>query len=162
MPKRRESPSYRFYALYDKVYREDVLDLPGALPRPMAGRPGWTARRFEDIEEYGVERWLEELAEELRKKTYRPQACDGCGSRSRTGETAAGHPDDQGPGGADGGGARAGGRSSRRTCNRSNMPIDRDAARLTRCAVHRLLNTGYREVVDADLSGISTAFRIRN
>ncbi len=69
MPKRRKTPSYRFYALYDKLYREDVLRscLP-VLPCERTVRRGWMARRFEDIEAYGVERWLGELAKELKEK----------------------------------------------------------------------------------------------
>jgi retron-type reverse transcriptase len=60
-------------ALYDKVYREDVLFHAWRLAKANAGSAGVDGQTFSDIEDYGVERWLGELAEDLRKKTYRPQ-----------------------------------------------------------------------------------------
>jgi RNA-directed DNA polymerase len=71
--KAKGSPTYRFYALYDKVYRIDVLGHALARCRENRGAPGVDGQTFADIEKYGEERWLGELAEELRKKTYRPQ-----------------------------------------------------------------------------------------
>ena len=68
MPKRRESPSYRFYALYDKVYRTDVLEWAYVRCRANDGAPGVDGQTFEDIEAYGLERWLDELATELRSE----------------------------------------------------------------------------------------------
>jgi group II intron reverse transcriptase/maturase len=72
--KAKKAPTYRFYALYDKVYRADVLSHAYQCCRQKAGAPGVDGQTFEDIEAYGVSKWLGELAEELRKKTYRPQA----------------------------------------------------------------------------------------
>jgi group II intron reverse transcriptase/maturase len=72
--KAKESPDFRFYALYDKVYRADVLEFAYRRCRQKGGAPGVDGERFADIEAHGVERWLGELTEELRKKTYRPQA----------------------------------------------------------------------------------------
>src|SRR3990172_8948913 len=72
--KAKESPRYRFYALYDKVYRADVLEFAYRRCRHQGGAPGVDGERFEDIEAYGAERWLGELTEELRKKNYRHQA----------------------------------------------------------------------------------------
>ena len=71
--KAKESPDRRFHALYDKVYRRDVLALAYACCKANGGAAGVDDQSFEDIEEYGVERWLDELAEELRSRTYRPR-----------------------------------------------------------------------------------------
>ena len=72
--KAKASPSYRFYALYDKVYRKDVLALAYERCRANKGAAGVDGQSFDDIEEYGRERWLGELAEELRTEAYRPEA----------------------------------------------------------------------------------------
>ena len=55
-------PSYRFYALYDKLYREDILHAAYAQCRSNRGAPGVDGQEFADIEAYGVQRWLGELA----------------------------------------------------------------------------------------------------
>ncbi len=70
--KAKESPSFRFYALYDKVYRKDVLTHAYECCRANGGAAGGDGQRFEDIEAYGVERWLGELAQELKSRTYQP------------------------------------------------------------------------------------------
>jgi hypothetical protein len=72
--KAKSAPTYRFYALYDKVYRADVLLHAYECCRLNGGTAGVDGQTFADIEAYGVGQWLGELAEELRKKTYRPQA----------------------------------------------------------------------------------------
>jgi len=72
--KAKKAPNYRFYALYDKVYRLDVLWHAYQGCRANGGTAGVDGQTFEDIEAYGLMKWLGELAEELRKKTYRPQA----------------------------------------------------------------------------------------
>jgi RNA-directed DNA polymerase len=72
--KRREA-DYRFYALYDKVYREDILALlTQAGSQSTAGHREWTARISWTSKSFGVERWLGELAQALKEKTYRTQA----------------------------------------------------------------------------------------
>ena len=72
--KAKSAPSYRFYALYDKLYRADVLDYAFRCCQRNDGTAGVDGQTFFDITSYGIKRWLDELAEELRKKTYRPQA----------------------------------------------------------------------------------------
>lgn len=72
--KAKESPGYRFYALYDKVYRRDVLSHAYERCRRNGGAPGVDGETFDDIEAYGRERWLDERVQELRDKTYRPDA----------------------------------------------------------------------------------------
>jgi RNA-directed DNA polymerase len=72
--KAKASPDYRFYLLYDKLYRADILAHAYECCRHNDGAPGVDRQTFADIEAYGKTRWLGELAEELRKKTYQPQA----------------------------------------------------------------------------------------
>jgi group II intron reverse transcriptase/maturase len=72
--KAKDSPDFRFYSLYDKVYRKDVLHTAYQQCRANDGAAGVDHQTFERIEKYGVEAWLGELAEELRTKQYRPQA----------------------------------------------------------------------------------------
>ena len=72
--KAKGEPGFRFYSLYDKLYRRDVLEHAYACCRANQGAAGVDGERFEDIEAYGVERWLGELTDTLRKKTYQPQA----------------------------------------------------------------------------------------
>jgi RNA-directed DNA polymerase len=70
----KEAPSFRFYALYDKMYRADVLAHAYERCRANGGAKGVDGQRFEDIEAYGGQRWLGELAQALREKRYQAQA----------------------------------------------------------------------------------------
>src|SRR6201986_2753356 len=70
--KRRQNPATRFYALYDKISREDILAHAYAQCRSNKGAPGVDRQDFEAVEAYGVERRLGELALALRQETYRP------------------------------------------------------------------------------------------
>jgi len=151
--KAKESPSFRFYALYDKAYREDVLAFAYQCCKANGGAAGVDGQTFEDIEAYGVERWLDELAQELKSRTYQPLPVrrvyipkpDGKqrplgvpAIRDRTVETAAVlvlepifEPDLQ---------------PEQYAYRRDRSALD--AVR----RVHKLINTGHGEIVDADLS----------
>lgn len=152
--KAKGSPEYRFYALYDKVYREDILQFAYRRCAAQGGAAGVDGESFTDIEAYGLERWLGERAEELRSKEYRPDAVRrvhipkpngesrplGIPTiRDRVVQTAAAlilEPIFEADLPSEQYGYRPG---------RSGL----DAVR----RVHSLLNTGHTEVVDADLSG---------
>jgi hypothetical protein len=58
--KAKGSPNFRFYALYDKVYREDVMAFAYECCKANRGAAGVDGQTFEDIEEYGVKKWLDE------------------------------------------------------------------------------------------------------
>ena len=70
--KAKAEAGYRFYALYDKISREDVLARAYAQCRSNKGAPGIDGQDFADVDAYGVERWLGELALALKHETYRP------------------------------------------------------------------------------------------
>ncbi len=67
--KAKAAPNYRFYLLYDKLYRPDVLTHAYERCRANHGKAGVDGQTFADIKEYGEGRWLEELAKELQDKT---------------------------------------------------------------------------------------------
>ncbi len=72
--KAKGNPSYRFYALYDKLCRADVLAEAWRRCLANGGVAGVDGVSFEKIEAYGVSRWIGELAQELRERSYRPAA----------------------------------------------------------------------------------------
>jgi len=71
--KAKQEPAYRFYLLYDKVCRADILAHAYALAKQNGGAPGVDGVTFEDIEAAGLEPWLAAVGEALRTETYRPQ-----------------------------------------------------------------------------------------
>ena len=71
--KAKAEPAFRFYALWDNIYRKDVLQDAYRRCRSNAGAPGVDRETFERIDDRGQERWLETLQQELRTKQYRPQ-----------------------------------------------------------------------------------------
>jgi len=70
--KAKAEPAFRFYLLYDKIHREDILRHAYALARENAGAPGVDDVTFAAIEASGLEGWLAGLHEDLVLKTYRP------------------------------------------------------------------------------------------
>ena len=70
--KAKSESGYRFYALYDKIHRQDILAHAYAQCRSNKGAPGVDRQDFADVEAYGVRRWLDELALALIEESYRP------------------------------------------------------------------------------------------
>src|SRR5438552_18108765 len=71
--KAKESPNFRFHALYDKVYRKDVLVYAYERCQANGGAAGVDNQTFENIEAHSRERWLDELTQEMKSRTYQPQ-----------------------------------------------------------------------------------------
>jgi RNA-directed DNA polymerase len=152
--KAKEEPEFRFYALYDKIYRMDVLEYAYACCRANKGASGVDGLTFEGVEAYGPERWLGELAQQLREETYRPDAVRRVYIPKPNGKLRPlGIP-----------------RLAERVCQtaamlilepifEADMPQEQHAYRQNRNAqsavreVRGLLASGHKDVVDADLSG---------
>ena len=71
--KAKTEPSFRFYSLWDKLYRADILREAYRRCRLHRGAAGVDGETFERVDAYGVERWLGNLQQELKAKTYQPQ-----------------------------------------------------------------------------------------
>lgn len=71
--KAKQEPARRFHFLYDKVWREDILAYAYACCRANGGAPGVDGETFARIEADGVERWLDAVREEVRTERYKPQ-----------------------------------------------------------------------------------------
>jgi group II intron reverse transcriptase/maturase len=154
--KAKGSPRYRFYALYDKVYREDILTFAYLCCKANGGAAGVDCQDFADIESYGVLRWLGELAEELRNRTYRPEAV------RRVLIPKPGQPGRTRPLGIPTAKDRVVQTAALLVLEpifEADLQPEQYAYRPGRSAldavrhVHSLLNTGHTEVIDADLSG---------
>jgi RNA-directed DNA polymerase len=72
--KAKAEPDFRFFLLYDKVWREDILDHAYQVARSNAGAPGVDGVSFADIDLAGAEEWLSGIRKSLRERTYRPDA----------------------------------------------------------------------------------------
>jgi RNA-directed DNA polymerase len=81
--KAKGAPNYRFYLLYDKLYREDVLTYAYQRCKANKGAPGIDGQEFVDIEAYGEERWLGERRTHSAGRRIEPRRFDGCGFRKR-------------------------------------------------------------------------------
>jgi group II intron reverse transcriptase/maturase len=151
--KAKESPDFRFYALYDKVYRKDVLAFAYERCKANGGAAGVDGQTFEDIEAYGRERWLDELAQELKSRSYQPLPVRRVYIPKPDGK--------QRPLGVPAIRDRAVEMAAVLVLEpifESDLQPEQYAYRRDRSAldavqhVHKLINTGHGEIVDADLS----------
>ena len=72
--KAKQESGYKFYILYDKLFQKFILEEAYKRTRANGGSAGIDKQTFADVEGYGREKFLAELGEELRKRTYKPQA----------------------------------------------------------------------------------------
>lgn len=72
--KAKNEPAFRFYQLYDKLYRADILAFAYALSKSNKGAPGVDGVSFAMVESEGLEKWLASLQQELRSRSYQPKA----------------------------------------------------------------------------------------
>ena len=72
--KAKAEAGFRFYTLYGKIFREDILAHAYACCRANKGAPGVDRQEFTEVEAHGVKRWLGELAQALKEETYRPES----------------------------------------------------------------------------------------
>ena len=72
--KAKQERDYKFYVLYDKMFIPFMLQEGYKKVKANGGSPGIDGQDFKDIEEYGLEKFLSELGEDLRKRSYKPQA----------------------------------------------------------------------------------------
>src|SRR6201981_1790095 len=151
--KARKSTNFRFYALYDKVYRKDVLAFASDCCKANGGAAGVDGQTFEDIETYGRERWLDELAQELKNRTYQPLPVRRVYIPKPDGK--------QRPLGVPAIRDRAAEMAAVLVLEpifEADLQPEQYAYRKDRSAldairhVHKLINTGHGEIVDADLS----------
>ena len=152
--KAKGSPRFRFYALYDKVYREDVLAFAYECCKANGGAAGVDGQTFEDIEEYGLKRWLDELTQQLKSRTYQPQPVRRVWIPKPDGK--------QRPLGVPAIKDRVAQMATVLVLGpifEADLQPEQYAYRPDRSAldavkhVHQLLNTGHEQIVDADLSG---------
>ena len=153
--KAKKSPDFRFYALYDKVYRKDVLTFAYACSKANGGAAGVDNQTFEDIEAYGEERWLDELTQELKSRTYQPLPVRRVYIPKPGGK--------QRPLGVPAIRDRAVMMAAVLVLDpifEADLQPEQYAYRRDRSAldavrhVHKLINTGHREIVDADLDRV--------
>ena len=151
--KAKKSADFRFYALYDKVYRKDVLTFAYECCKANGGAAGVDDQTFEDIEAYGAERWLDELTQELKSRTYHPLPVRRVYIPKPGGQ--------QRPLGVPAIRDRAVMMAAVLVLDpifEADLQPEQYAYRRGRSAldavthVHKLINTGHREIVDADLA----------
>ncbi len=152
--KAKRSPNFRFYALYDKVYRKDMLAFAYACSKANGGAAGVDGQTFEDIESYGAERWLDELTLELKNRTYQPLPVRRVNIPKADGKT-------QRPLGVPAIRDRVPMMAAVLVFDpifEADLQAEQYAYRRDRSAldavrhVHKLINTGHVEIVDADLT----------